>query len=97
MKAIRLGIIALGLALLVAGSVSFALPPGDDTTHPRQLISSGATQASAGTVRLVASLGQPTIGTLTSGNRQTTLAQGFWHGEPTHYAIYLPLTVKSGS
>ena len=97
MKTIQLWIVALGMALLIVGSVSFALTANDGAMRPRQVISSGGTDASAGTVRLAASLGQPLVGTLASGDGQITLAQGFWHGELTQYAIYLPLAVKSGS
>jgi len=97
MNTLRIGIVALGLVLLVAGALSFARTANDDTTCTRQLISSGVTRASAGTVRLAASLGQPVVGDVASSDGQITLVSGFRQDGRAAYTVYLPLTVKSGA
>jgi hypothetical protein len=82
--------LALALSLLVAG---LALAAGD-LERPREVLSAGASNATAaGGVSLQGTLGQPLVGVVSGSGGNLTLAQGFWHGaEQVH--IYLPLLTR---
>ena len=83
-------ILALALALpLVVAGVTLA---NNGVERPRWVLGGGASD-SAGGAALRATLGQPVVGIVTSGD--VTLVQGFWHGEAAGYSIYLPLVMRS--
>jgi hypothetical protein len=48
--------------------------------------------ASAGSIALRGTLGQPFVGVSGSGN--VTLEHGFWHGAAAGYAVYLPVVMR---
>jgi len=80
--------LVLSLSLVVAG---VALANGD-LVLPRWVLSSGAADSTAGDVTLHATLGQPVVGVVFSGD--VTLGQGFWQGGSLPeggYDIFLPL------
>ena len=84
----RILILALALLLSVAGAV-LAKGVGE---QPREVLSGGVSDSAAGDVTLQATLGQPVVGTVTSGGGGVTMGQGFWHGAPYHF--YVPLVFK---
>jgi hypothetical protein len=87
---IKLLILALVLALsLLAAGAALA---DNGFELPRWVLGSGATDATAGSVSLHATLGQPIVGVVSSG--QVSLGQGFWHGGSRGQDIYLPLVLK---
>ena len=90
MKAMHVLTLALVLSLLVAG---LALAAGD-VERPRQVLSGGASQATAaGGASLQGTLGQPLVGVVSGSGGRITLTQGFWHGaEQVH--IYLPVVTR---
>ena len=64
---------------------------------PRWVLGGGASNATAGSVGLRGTLGQPVVGVVTGSGGDVTLGQGFWHGGSLSgggYAIYLPLVLK---
>jgi hypothetical protein len=80
--------VVLLLVLLLAVS-GFALANGI-VERPREVLSGGASNSSAGDVTLRATLGQPVVGIVSGGG--VTLGQGFWCGAPYH--LYMPLVTK---
>ncbi len=80
--------LVLSLSLVVAG----AALANSDLDLPRWALGGGASDSAADGVTLRATLGQPVVGVVSSGN--VTLGQGFWHGgslpEGGH-DIFLPL------
>ena len=85
--------LALALSLLVAG---LALANGG-VERLREVLGGGASNsAAAGGIALRATLGQPVVGVISSGD--VTLGQGFWHGGVAAgggYEIYLPLVLRN--
>ena len=64
---------------------------------PRWVLGGGASNATAGSVGLRSTLGQPVVGVVTSSGADVTLGQGFWHGgnlPAGHHYIYQPLVQK---
>jgi len=88
----KIVILALGLSLslVVAGA---ALANGD-LELPRWALGGGASSSTAEGVALQATLGQPVVGIVSSGD--VTLGQGFWRGGAAPgYNIYLPLVIRA--
>lgn len=83
-------ILVLMLALLLAVA-SAALANGSSALS-RWVLSGGASDSAAGSVTLHATLGQPVVGVISSGN--ITLRQGFWYGTTPGHKIYLPLLLR---
>ena len=83
-------VLVLALALLLtAGSAALA---NGDLELPRWALGGGASSSTAEGVALQATLGQPVVGIVSSGD--VTLGQGFWHGgslPESGYDIFLPL------
>jgi hypothetical protein len=75
------------LLVLFLGVVGVALTQSGGLDLPRWVLSGGASDSAGGDVTLRATLGQPLVGVISSGD--VTLSQGFWHG--SEYDIYLPL------
>ena len=66
-----------------------------DKELPRWLLGGGASDSVAGTTSLRATLGQPVVGVVSSG--EIGLGQGFWFGgslAQDEYYINLPLVLK---
>ena len=83
--------LVLALSLLVAG---LALANGG-VERLQEVLSGGVSDSAAGDVTLRATLGQPVVGVISSG--EVTLGQGFWHGGAAAgggYEIYLPLVMR---
>jgi len=83
-------ILALVLALFL-GLAGAALA-NNGIELPRWVLGGGASDSAANGVTLRATLGQPVVGVVSSGD--VTLVQGFWHGSSLPdggYDIYLPL------
>jgi hypothetical protein len=83
--------LALALFLLVTG---VALANGG-VELPRWLLGGGVSDSAAGDVTLHATLGQPVVGVISSG--EVTLGQGFWLGGSLPIGgndIYLPLVQR---
>jgi hypothetical protein len=78
------------LLVLFLGVVGVALTQSGGLDLPRWVLSGGASDSAGGDVTLRATLGQPLVGVISSGD--VTLSQGFWHG--SEYDIYLPLVQK---
>ena len=57
---------------------------------PRWVLGGGASESTSSNATLNATLGQPFVGLVSSGD--TSLEQGFWHGRDLH--IYLPIVQK---
>jgi len=83
--------LVLVLSLVVAG---LALANGGIELS-RWVLSGGASDSAAGGTTLLATLGQPVVGSVTSDGGDVTLGQGFWHGATPGYNIYLPLVVRN--
>ena len=88
-------ILAMALVLTAAGLAS----TNGVVELPRWVLGSGASDSAAGDgTTLRATLGQPVVGVVTSGDGQrVTLGQGFWPGGRLlggRYKIYLPLVKK---
>ena len=84
-------ILVLTLSLVVVG---LALANGG-LELPRWVLGGGASDSTAGDVSLQATLGQPVVGVVSSGD--VALGQGFWHGGRLPgggYDIYLPLVQR---
>ena len=82
-------ILTLVLVLfLVLSSVALTQSGGLDL--PRWVLSGGASDSAGGDVTLRATLGQPLVESISSGD--VTLSQGFWHG--SGYNIYLPIVQR---
>ena len=84
-------ILVLALFLLMTG---VALANGG-VEMPRWLLSGGASDSAAGDVTLHASLGQPVVGVISSG--EVAVGQGFWPGGVLPIGvngIYLPLVQR---
>jgi hypothetical protein len=83
--------VVLVLSLVVVG-LALAI---DGVELPRWVLGGGASDSSGGGTTLRATLGQPVVGVVSSG--EITLGQGFWHGgelyAPQHF-VYLPITAK---
>lgn len=87
------GICVLVLALTIA-SLGTGLALANGTVLPRQVLSGGASDATAaGGVSVRATLGQPMVGP--SGQGSYHLCAGFWCGTAIEYEIYLPLVVRN--
>ena len=83
----------LALALVIA-SLGNGLALANGTVLPRQVLSGGASDATAaGGVSVRATLGQPMVGP--SGQGLNQLCAGFWCGTVIEYKIYLPLTLRN--
>ena len=83
-------ILTLVLAMFL-GVADVALANGD-IEPPRWTLGGGASNSAVGGTTLRATLGQPVVGVVSSGD--VTLGQGFWHGGSLPdggYDIYLPL------
>jgi len=81
--------LVLVLSLLVAG---LALANGG-VERMREVVAGGATDSTAGSAILRATLGQPVVGVISGGD--VTLGQGFWPGgAATEYSVYLPLVIR---
>jgi hypothetical protein len=87
MKAIHVLTVALALSLALAGLALANSSP----ERRRQVLGSGASEATNGTIRLRGTLGQPIVGDISA--RDVVLEQGFWHG--ARYHIYLPLVTRN--
>lgn len=91
----KIHVLVLGILLLVVLS-GFATAPKllQAVQQPRQVVSAGNTAVTVGDVTLWGTLGQPVVGTQTSG--ETGLRQGFWVGVETllEWLINLPLVVS---
>ena len=89
----RLSLAALAALLLAAALVGAGPRPQEAVTQPRHVLSGGATSATAGTVTLRGTLGQPLVGGTRGG--AVALGHGFWHGATpgTDHALYVPLVV----
>ena len=83
-------ILVVVLSLAVVG---LALADGG-LAWPRWVLSSGASESTAGDVAIHATLGQPMVGVISQGD--VTLRQRFWHGEqfPESGHVYLPMLEK---
>ena len=86
----KLLILALMLALFLAVA-SMALANGNSKLS-RWVLSGGASDSAAGSVTLHATLGQPVVGAVSSG--EITLGQGYWYSTAPGYRIYLPLILR---
>jgi len=76
--------------MMAAASAALA----DSVELPRWVLGSGASDSTAGSTSLHATLGQPVVGVVAGGD--VSLGQGFWHGGATiedHY-IFLPLVLR---
>ena len=83
-------VLMLALLLAVAGA---ALANGGDEL-PREVLSGGASDATAPGVSLRATLGQPVVG-VPSAAGYVSLGQGFWRGRAeAEYPVHLPLLLK---
>ena len=84
---------ALTLSLAVAG-----LALANDVERPREVLSGGASDSTAGGVSLRATLGQPVVGVVsgsgTGSAGDVALAQGFWRGTNPAYNTHLPLVTR---
>ena len=81
--------LVLVLSLLVAG---LALANGG-IERAREVLGGGATDSTAGSVTLRATLGQPVVRVISGGD--ITVGQGFWHGgAAAEYSVYLPLVIR---
>lgn len=88
--------LALALSLAATGVVAARMAVANNgVAQPRWVLSGGAADSAAGDVTLRATLGQPVVGAITSGNGGIALGQGFWHGAAPGYKIYLPLIVRN--
>ena len=88
-------ILVLGLVvvfLLVSGLSAASTPLETPPELVRAVGAAGATMASAGSVALRGTLGQPFVGVGRSGD--VTLEHGFWHGAAAGYVVYLPLVLR---
>jgi hypothetical protein len=86
-------LLALLLALILAAAgVALA---SNGVARPREVLSGGASDSSAGEVTLRATLGQPVVGVVSGAG--VTLSQGFWHGGALGYDIYVPLVIRRWS
>ena len=83
---IRIAVLVLVLSLILVG----AALADNEFQVPRWVLGSGASESTSSSVTLNATLGQPFIGLVSSGD--TSLEQGFWHGSSP--SIYLPLVQK---
>ena len=85
---------ALAALLLVSGVAAGSVQT-QAIERPRQVIAGGGTSATASGVTLRATLGQPFVGSGTSGN--VRLGHGFWGGGHIVEAgyVYLPVVLKS--
>jgi len=83
-------ILALMLVLLLA--VYGAALANGGVELPRWALGGGATDSAGGDVTVRATLGQPVVGVVCSGD--VTLGQGFWHGGAVTYSIFLPLVMR---
>jgi len=83
-------LVVLTLGLATSGAVHANGGPG----LVRQILSGGATSASATGISFRATLGEPIVGTVNGD--AVSLGQGFWHGGAlavTHQ-VYLPLVIR---
>jgi hypothetical protein len=89
----RLLVLGLLAAFLLASGAAAApaLPLAVEQT--RAVWSGGFTSASAGSVTLNGTLGQPFVGQSQSGN--VTLRHGFWHGTDVVNKVYLPMVSRN--
>jgi hypothetical protein len=89
-------ILMLALALLVAAA-GLVSADADDVARPRWVLSGGATDAAGGDgITLRASLGQPIVGVVASGDEAITLGQGFWHGGALDgVTVFLPVVLRA--
>lgn len=85
---IKANLVALAAMLLLAGIVSADGIP----TVERWVIGGGGGSVSGGSYRLNGTVGQPIVGTATSGSHQ--LCAGFWCGAMPDHAVYLPLVLR---
>jgi hypothetical protein len=91
MKALNLLMVGLVLWLAVAGVAGAS----GSVNRPREVMASGGTSATAGSVTLQATVGQPFVGARTAAD--VHLSQGFWPGQEARYLIYLPVVLKEQS
>lgn len=86
-------ILTLVLALFLAATSVVLANNGIEL--PRWVLGGGASDSAGGDTTLRATLGQPVIGVVSSGD--VSLGQGFWHGGDLpegEYHIYLPLVQR---
>jgi hypothetical protein len=87
--------LALALSLGVAGVTAARVAVANSgVERPRQVLGGGASDSVAGDAALRATLGQPVVGVVTSGDGDVRLGQGFWHGATPGYNVYLPLILR---
>lgn len=84
-------ILALLLALFLSAAGATLAHP-DAVGRPRWVLSGGASDGATDGTSLRATLGQPWVGMVSSGD--IALGQGFWHGRMQKYAVYLPLVLR---
>ena len=77
--------------VVVALALALASPAAAQITLSRATVSSGVTHASAGTLTLRATLGQPAVGAVSGGS--LALCQGFWCGSALPADLQLALTL----
>ena len=87
-------ILILALALALPPVVVGATLANGSIERPRWVLGGGAADSTAGGTALRATLGQPVVGSVTSGDGGVTLGQGFWCGATPEYNIYLPLVTR---
>jgi hypothetical protein len=89
-------VLILGLVLALSMVAGLALAAGAE--RPREVLSGGASEASAGALRLRATLGEPMVGLVSASGPggDVTLGQGFWHGGVVteKIRVYLPLVKR---
>ncbi len=88
MKVFSLFALVLVLWLAAAGLAG----ANSSVNRPREVMASGGTSVTAGSVTLRATVGQPLVGVRTAGNVQ--LGQGFWHGQEIRYLLHLPVVLR---
>ena len=90
MKA-RVLILILVLTLSLVGAGLVLADAGVE--RRREVVAGGASDATAGSVILRATLGQPVVGVISGGD--VSLGQGFWFGGAAPaYEVYLPLVIR---
>jgi hypothetical protein len=79
-------VFVIGLSLVLVGA-ALAI---NGFEISRSVLSGGASESTSGGISLDGTLGQPFVGSVSSG--EITLEQGFWHGSGSN--IFLPLVQK---
>jgi hypothetical protein len=85
-------ILILALVLVLVLAATGAALANGNLDLSRWVFNGGASDSTAGNTTLRATLGQPVVGLVSSGD--VTLGQGFWHGVSSGFEIYLPLVLR---